>query len=206
VSDETDKEACPRCGRARAAGEKACARCGLMVARWRSFRPDADDPPEMEPLWQELLAHWSDEAAHDRALEATINLAALPALARRYRLRLAADEEARRRGTAAPGRAIGGGSEPSQGSEDEARRRGTAAPGRAIAGGSEPSQGSEDDRIARARLQRLAVLAETGARAQAEEKVSMTAAYRLVWYMGYAVGIAGVAAAAWALYRVATQR
>jgi hypothetical protein len=147
--DAITAESCPRCSRARKPGEEACPRCGLLVRRWRTFRPDADDPAELEALWQRLLVEWDDGAAHDRALDAATNLAALPGLARRYRARLAADDQ---------------------------------------------------DQVARDRLQRLAVLVETGARAQAEEQVQQASMFRLVWYLGYFVALAGVATALYALY------
>lgn len=145
---------CPRCERAGAPGETACARCGLLVERFGGFRADADDPPELAPLWEECCAAWTDEETHDRVLVSATNLAALPALARRYRERLATDAK---------------------------------------------------DEVARARLQRVAVLVETSARAQAEEKIDSGGAFRLVWVLGHVVALVGVAAAAYLLVRAVAQ-
>ncbi len=155
LEQSTQPETCPRCGRARHSGEDACPRCGLLVVRWRTFRPDADDPPGLQPLWEGLVAAWSDAAAHDRALAVASNLAALPALARRYRARLAADA---------------------------------------------------GDEMARERLQRVAVLVETGARAQAEEQVQRSSLFRVVYFAGYVVGVMGMAVAAYVLFIVLRQR
>ena len=61
------------------------------------------------------------------------------------------------------------------------------------------------DEVARSRLQRLAILVETGARAQAQEKLDATATFRLVWVLGHVVGLLGVGAAAYLLARTFTQ-
>lgn len=157
TTSETNRstaECCSRCQRSSEPGELACARCGLLVERFAGFRADADDPPELAPLWHECCAAWCDEPAHDRLLVSATNLAALPALARRYRERLSADPK---------------------------------------------------DEMARARLQRVAILVETSARAQAEEKLDSGGAFRVVWVLGHVVALLGVAAAAYFLARSVAQ-
>lgn len=84
-------EACPKCGRARADGENACARCGLSLARWAHFSPPNGEAPEVAPLWDACVAEWEQAGAHDRLIAAASDLGLLPSVARRYRARRDAD-------------------------------------------------------------------------------------------------------------------
>lgn len=85
---QTDAEGqCPKCGRARVAGEGACARCGLLVERWDGFSV-SEDPPGLAERWEECVAKWDDSERHDQAMVTAMGAAALPQLARRYRARL----------------------------------------------------------------------------------------------------------------------
>ena len=81
-------ESCPKCRRPRQFGETACARCGLLVsffARFPVASAPATDPSEIDDLWTGCLEAWGQPAAHDRLLDMATRLAALPAIARRYR-------------------------------------------------------------------------------------------------------------------------
>lgn len=85
-ADTTDRS-CPKCRREALPGESACARCGLLVARFDLFR-ESGDPPELSAAWDECCAAWGEAATHDRALSVAVRLECLPLLARRYRERL----------------------------------------------------------------------------------------------------------------------
>jgi hypothetical protein len=89
ADDAEEADYCPKCGKQRGAQETACARCGLLVARWRNFAKHSIIPPSLDGKWAECEARWDDPAVHDAALSAAMAAHALPALARRYRKRLA---------------------------------------------------------------------------------------------------------------------
>lgn len=93
AAEAPDDRTCPKCHREALPGESACARCGLLVARFDLFR-ESGDPPELESAWRECAAAWDDAAAHDRALSAAMRAECLPLLARRYRERLEAGPDA----------------------------------------------------------------------------------------------------------------
>jgi hypothetical protein len=85
--------ACPKCGRARPTGAEACARCGLVFARWDAGAGAAaagELDARGEALWAELQdgARWSDEAHHHDFLKHCAAAGCLAAAGRRYRLRL----------------------------------------------------------------------------------------------------------------------
>ena len=80
------ENACPKCKKPCREGEAACARCGLLVARWATFA--SSEPPsvtELDERWSELRARWDDPVAHDRLIDLGVTIGALPSLARRYR-------------------------------------------------------------------------------------------------------------------------
>jgi hypothetical protein len=76
---------CPKCQRERRAGEDACARCGLLVARWSGFQAEL---PTLEPVdraWAELLGAWSEPEAHRRFVERAAQCDGLDVAAALYR-------------------------------------------------------------------------------------------------------------------------
>src|SRR5438876_2723135 len=80
------ESACPKCRRASRPGDLACARCGLLVARFARFAAERDgEPEELDRLWGECRDAWDQPAAHDRLLDGASRLEQLPALGRRYR-------------------------------------------------------------------------------------------------------------------------
>jgi hypothetical protein len=89
--------ACPKCGRERKPGEDACARCGLLVARWATFATAAPAHPELDALWAAVDAGWDDDAAHARFLDEAARLGALDVAAARYGKRLRQENDARAR-------------------------------------------------------------------------------------------------------------
>ncbi|MFI5289688.1 MAG: hypothetical protein ACHQ17_08555, partial [Polyangia bacterium] len=60
---------CPKCQRERRPGEDACARCGLLVARWEGFLLELPLLPPVDQAWDELLRAWHDDEAHRRFLQ-----------------------------------------------------------------------------------------------------------------------------------------
>jgi hypothetical protein len=92
VSQTTDEVACPKCGRARAAGAGACARCGLVYARWRAAAPEAGAGAASAPLddlaaalWAGVQASWDDAGLHDRFVQHCAATGQLAAAGRVYR-------------------------------------------------------------------------------------------------------------------------
>src|SRR6476659_5035258 len=91
--------ACPKCQRERLPGEDACARCGLLVARWEGFAVEEPTHPALEEPWQKLEAAWGDEKAHTAFLELAAAVEGLDVAASKYRRRKQAvpgDEKAER--------------------------------------------------------------------------------------------------------------
>ena len=89
--------ACPKCQRERLPGEDACARCGLLVARWEGFAVEEPSHPALEEPWQKLQTEWHDDAAHARFLELASSVDGLDVAAAKYRRRQVAspgDEKA----------------------------------------------------------------------------------------------------------------
>lgn len=88
--------ACPKCQRERLPGEDACARCGLLVARWDGFAVEEPSHPALEEPWRKLEAAWDDDQAHTAFLELAATVDGLDVAAAKYRRRkLAAPEDAR---------------------------------------------------------------------------------------------------------------
>ena len=86
--------ACPKCQRERLPGEDACARCGLLVARWEGFAVEEPTHPALEEPWHKLEAAWGDDKAHTAFLELAATVDGLDVAAARYRRRkLAAPED-----------------------------------------------------------------------------------------------------------------
>lgn len=79
--------ACPKCQRERLPGEDACARCGLLVARWQGFAVEEPTHPALEEPWQKLQTEWHDDAAHTRFLELASSVDGLDVAAAKYRRR-----------------------------------------------------------------------------------------------------------------------
>jgi len=77
--------ACPKCQRERLPGEDACARCGLLVARWEGFAVEEPSHPALEEPWQTLRANWDDDGAHTRFLELASSVDGLDVAAAKYR-------------------------------------------------------------------------------------------------------------------------
>ena len=82
---------CPKCQKERLPGEDACARCGLLVARWEGYAVEEPTHPALDEPWRALEAAWDDEAAHARFLELAAAVDALDLAAARYRQRRQAD-------------------------------------------------------------------------------------------------------------------
>jgi hypothetical protein len=78
---------CPKCQRERLPGEEACARCGLLVARWEGYSVEEPTHPALDTPWVELEANWHDDAAHQRFLELAAGSDGLDVAAARYRKR-----------------------------------------------------------------------------------------------------------------------
>ena len=127
--------ACPKCGRSRADGAAACARCGLVFANWTPGRrgPGRAGGGGMaldaqgDQLWDQLRASWQDEARHDAFLKHCATAGSLAVAGRRYRQRL--DEDPQRPGRhphAGPHRGHG---HRRAGSRPHRRRRSAAAAG-----------------------------------------------------------------------------
>lgn len=78
---------CPKCGRARADNGAACARCGLVFARWSKSEPavDVSLDAEGEALWAALPETWQDEAKHDQFVKHCAQLGRLSAAGMCYR-------------------------------------------------------------------------------------------------------------------------
>jgi hypothetical protein len=76
---------CPKCQRERLPGEDACARCGLLIARWEGFANVEPSLPALDEPWAELVAAWDDAEAHDRFLDLAASFDALDVAAARYR-------------------------------------------------------------------------------------------------------------------------
>jgi hypothetical protein len=76
---------CPKCQRDRQPGEDACARCGLLVARWDGFAASELTHPALDVPWAELAAAWDDDTAHARFLELAATVDALDVAAACYR-------------------------------------------------------------------------------------------------------------------------
>ena len=83
---------CPKCGRSRADGAPACARCGLVFERWTqshdSARPARALDEKAEEMFRQLEAHWSDEAAHEAFLKHCATAGCLGPAGQKYRQRL----------------------------------------------------------------------------------------------------------------------
>ena len=94
--------ACPKCQRERLPGEDACARCGLLVARWDGFAAEEPTHPALEEPWRALEAAWQDDKAHAALLELAATIDALDVAAARYRRKqlAAPDDERAARGLA----------------------------------------------------------------------------------------------------------
>jgi hypothetical protein len=76
---------CPKCQHERKPGEDACARCGLLVARWAGFVVELPSVPQVDAAWQALQAEWPEPEAHRRFLEQASACDALDVAAARYR-------------------------------------------------------------------------------------------------------------------------
>lgn len=80
-------------------GEDACARCGLLVARWDGFAVEDPSHPALEEPWRALEASWTEDKAHSAFLELAATADALDVAAAKYRRRKQAgpdDEKAER--------------------------------------------------------------------------------------------------------------
>jgi hypothetical protein len=82
---------CPKCQRERLPGEDACARCGLLVARWEGYAIEEPTHPALDTPWVELEANWQSDEAHQKFLELAAACDGLDMAAARYRKRSLAD-------------------------------------------------------------------------------------------------------------------
>lgn len=85
--------ACPKCQRERMPGEDACARCGLLVARWDGFAVEEPTHPALEEPWKQLEQSWDEDAAHSAFLELAATVEGLDVAAAKYRRRKQAAPE-----------------------------------------------------------------------------------------------------------------
>lgn len=76
---------CPKCQRERRPAEDACARCGLLVARWEGFQVEFPSFEPVDTAWAELLKAWEDDGAHRRFLDGAAHAGGLDVAAARYR-------------------------------------------------------------------------------------------------------------------------
>jgi hypothetical protein len=76
---------CPKCTTERRPEHTACARCGLLVSRWAGFRAEQPSHAALDPLWDRLVADWSNAGAHARFVEVATQCDALAIAAARYR-------------------------------------------------------------------------------------------------------------------------
>jgi hypothetical protein len=78
---------CPKCLAPRGEDALICPRCGLVYANFvaAEHRPSAP----LGEAWVGLLAHWDDEARHERFLQLALARGELAGAGRLYRLRLA---------------------------------------------------------------------------------------------------------------------
>ena len=75
---------CPKCQREALPGDAACARCGLLVAKWEGF---IYERPKLEPVdeaWARLEASWEDDLAHRKFLELSASVDGLDVAAAHY--------------------------------------------------------------------------------------------------------------------------
>jgi hypothetical protein len=79
---------CPKCQRERLPGEEACARCGLLVARWEGFAAEEPSHPALEEPWRTLEAEWASAEAHARFIELAATVDGLDVAAAKYRRRV----------------------------------------------------------------------------------------------------------------------
>ncbi|MBX7100649.1 MAG: hypothetical protein K1X89_23250, partial [Myxococcaceae bacterium] len=80
---------CPKCVTPKRPGAGDCAACGLEFSR---FDPATVAPaPWLAESWAGVLAAWGDPGGHEKLLGRAQQEGELPALARLYRLRLAAE-------------------------------------------------------------------------------------------------------------------
>ena len=82
---------CPKCQRERLPGEDACARCGLLVARWEAYTVEEPSHPALDVPWVELEGKWQDDAAHSKFLELAAATDGLDVAAAKYRRRVLQD-------------------------------------------------------------------------------------------------------------------
>ena len=84
---------CPKCGRGRADSGAACARCGLIFARWSKTEAPRDTGlgPEGEALWTDLQQRWGEQEQHDAFVKHCAKLGKLSAAGRCYREKIDAD-------------------------------------------------------------------------------------------------------------------
>lgn len=78
---------CPKCGRPVEAKDQACRACGLLRARFASFRLASGKSGRVtyQTRWSLVEENWSDAEAHEAFLAAAGREAALAAAARWYR-------------------------------------------------------------------------------------------------------------------------
>ncbi|MBE2248961.1 MAG: hypothetical protein IAE78_05370 [Myxococcus sp.] len=82
---------CPKCVSKRDENALACRTCGLLFANADS--QNLNPPEDLAAMWRELLREWGDESRHAAVRRLCVERNQLPALARLYRLRLAAMPE-----------------------------------------------------------------------------------------------------------------
>lgn len=76
---------CPKCQKERKPGEDACARCGLLVARFELYRDELPELPAIDEAWAALAGRWEDDEAHRRFLETAAACDGLDLAAGHYR-------------------------------------------------------------------------------------------------------------------------
>ena len=83
---------CPKCGTPCGLMEVACSRCGLLSELFDKFAAEGD-PAGLDAAWADCEHEWARVDLHDHVLDVATRLHCLPALARRYRARLAGGED-----------------------------------------------------------------------------------------------------------------
>jgi hypothetical protein len=93
ASDGESPGSCPKCGKKRAAGAEACARCGLVFSLWKADQgiPGSQLDSQGEELWAKARDNWSDALGHEAFLKHCLLTNTLAAAGRLYRQRLDED-------------------------------------------------------------------------------------------------------------------
>lgn len=77
------EERCPKCGARRTLD--ACAKCGLVYAKFSGINELAEAPPELKQLWRQVEERWDDRAMHALFVQQAVALRRVDYAAAQYR-------------------------------------------------------------------------------------------------------------------------